>query len=76
MFNVQLPLFTGVYDVWPTYQALFIRRPREADAGDEAVPDSEALAGQFGLLPHWAKDEKFGRPTYNALGTLLTVRSG
>lgn len=66
MFNVQLPLFTGVYDVWPTYQALFIRRPREADAGDEAVPDSEALAGQFGLLPHWAKDEKFGRRTYNA----------
>ena len=65
-FHVQMPLTAGVYDVWPTYQALFIRRPREADAGDEAVPEREALAGQFGLMPHWAKDEKFGRRTYNA----------
>lgn len=65
-FNVQLPLKAGVYDVWPTYAALFIRRPAEADVGDEAVPEREALAGQFGLVPHWAKDEKFGRRTYNA----------
>ena len=56
----------GVHDVWPTYKALFIRRPQEADAGDEAVPEREALAGQFGLIPHWAKDEKFGRRTFNA----------
>jgi len=65
-FNVQLPPDAGVYDVWPTYAALFIRRPAEADVGDEAVPEREALAGQFGLLPHWAKDEKFGRRTFNA----------
>ena len=65
-FNVKLPPYTGVYDVWPTYEALFIRRPREADVGDEAVPEREALAGEFGLLPHWAKDKKFGRRTYNA----------
>ena len=65
-FNVQLPFNAGVYDVWPTYAALFIRRPAEADAGDEAVPEREALAGQFGLVPHWAKDEKFGRRTFNA----------
>ena len=64
-FNVKLPPYTGVYDVWPTYAALIIRRPQEADVGDEAVPKREALAGQFGLLPHWAKDEKFGRRTYN-----------
>ena len=65
-FNVRLPPYTGVYDVWPTYAALFIRRPHEADVGDEAVPEREALAGQFGLVPHWAKDEKFGRRTFNA----------
>lgn len=65
-FHVQLPLHTGIYDVWPGYEALFIRRPHEADVGDEAVPRREVLAGQFGLLPHWAKDEKFGRRTFNA----------
>ena len=65
-FNLKLPPHTLVYDVWPTYDALFIRRPREADVGDEAVPEREAMAGQFGLLPHWAKDEKFGRRTFNA----------
>lgn len=57
---------TGVNDVCPTYAALFIRRPAEADVGDEAMPEREALAGQFGLAPHWAKDEKFGRRTFNA----------
>ena len=53
-------------DVWPGYKAPFIRRPREADAGDEAVPEREVCMGQFGLLPHWCKDEKFGRRTFNA----------
>lgn len=65
-FRVKLPPYTGVYDVWPGYEALFVRRPREADVGDEAVPEREAITGQFGLLPHWAKDEKFGRRTFNA----------
>lgn len=65
-FNVKLPPYTGVYEVWPTYEALFIRRPHEADVGDEAVPSREALTGRFGLMPHWAKDEKFGRRTFNA----------
>ena len=72
-FNVQLPLNAGVYDVWPTYAALFIRRPAEADVGDEAVPEREALAGQFGLVPHWAKDEKFGRRTFNARSETATT---
>ncbi|NMM20953.1 MAG: SOS response-associated peptidase [Rhodoferax sp.] len=65
-FHVTLPPYAGVYDVWPTYEALFVRRPPEADVGDEAVPSREAIAGRFGLLPHWAKDEKFGRHTFNA----------
>lgn len=53
-------------DIWPGYEAVMIRRPREAVAGDEAVPEREGLIGQFGLLPHWAKDTKLGRSTYNA----------
>ena len=57
---------SGVFDVWPTYRTAFIRRPREADAGDDAVPEQEARVGMFGLLPHWAKDDKFGRRTFNA----------
>ena len=44
-FNVRLTPYTGVYDVRPTYAALFIRTPPEADLGDEAVPEREALSG-------------------------------
>ncbi|MFM9880378.1 MAG: SOS response-associated peptidase [Burkholderiaceae bacterium] len=65
-FAVEPPAQAGRHDVWPTYQAPFIRRPREADVGDDAVPEREAVLGQFGLVPHWAKDEKFGRRTFNA----------
>jgi putative SOS response-associated peptidase YedK len=65
-FRVKLPPYEGVYDVWPTYEALFIRRPSEADVGDDAAPGREALPGQFGLLPHWTKDDKLGRRTFNA----------
>jgi len=42
-------------------QGLLIRRPREKDLGDEAVPDREALAGLFGMVPHWATDLKICR---------------
>ena len=48
------------------YQALFVRRPLEADVGDDAVPEREALPGMFGLIPAWAKDDKFARRTFNA----------
>ncbi|MBC7446284.1 MAG: SOS response-associated peptidase [Polaromonas sp.] len=65
-FGVKPPPEQGVFDVWPAYRAVFIRRPSEADAGDEAVPDREALTGVFGLIPVWAKDDKFARRTYNA----------
>ena len=65
-FRVTSPAYAGVCDVWPTYEGLFIRRPREANVGEDAVPEREALAGHFGRLPHSAKDDKFGRRTYNA----------
>jgi putative SOS response-associated peptidase YedK len=67
-FGVEPPLDMGKHDVWPCYPATFIRRPKEADVGDEAVPDREALPGLFGLIPHWATDANIGRQTYNAHG--------
>lgn len=61
-------------DVFPGYAAPFIRRPREWDSGDEAVPDREALVGLFGLLPHWAKDQKLTKSTYNARSETVAIR--
>ena len=65
-FRVMPPIDNGRYDVWPCYASTFIRRPREADAGDEAVPAREAMSGLFGLIPRWATDSTMGRRTYNA----------
>jgi putative SOS response-associated peptidase YedK len=65
-FGVPPPVHPYIEDVWPAYASSFIRRPAHADAGDEAVPDREAVAGLFGLLPHWAKDQRLCRSTYNA----------
>ena len=30
------------------------------------MPSREALVGRFGLIPHWSKDDKISRHTYNA----------
>lgn len=51
---------------WPAYLAPFIRKHENADVGDEAVPFRELMTGSFGMIPHWAKDEKIARHTYNA----------
>ncbi len=64
-FGVEPPVNIR-FDVWPIYHSIFIIRPDEIDSGDEAVPEFLALPGQFGLLPHWAKDTTFGRRTFNA----------
>jgi len=55
----QLPI-----DLWPTYIGPFIRL-RHEEAREDDLPELEALTGQFGLLPFWAKDRKLGRQTYN-----------
>jgi putative SOS response-associated peptidase YedK len=65
-FDAEPPADAGRTDIWPLYAASLIRRPPEADAGDEAVPEREALPGQFGLIPHWARDAAVGKRTYNA----------
>ncbi len=53
-------------EVWPGYSSVFIRRHPYADVGDEAVLCREAVVGRFGLIPHWSKDDKISRHTYNA----------
>ena len=61
-------------EVFPGYAAPFVRRPKERDSGDEAVPAREAVVGLFGLLPHWAKDEKLTKSTYNARSETVSVK--
>ena len=52
-------------DLWPTYSGPFIRL-RDVESAEEGEPEFEALVGQFGLLPFWAKDRNLGRRTFNA----------
>jgi putative SOS response-associated peptidase YedK len=65
-FGVNIATELGKADVWPGYEAVMVRRPLEADAGDDAVPQREAILGRFGLIPHWATDNKLSKNTYNA----------
>lgn len=53
-------------ELWPGYIGPFIRKHEFATVGDEAVPFRELMVGSFGLIPHWAKDTKIARQTYNA----------
>jgi putative SOS response-associated peptidase YedK len=73
-FGVVPPVDLGKHDVWPCYPATFIRRSTEADVDDEAVADSEAVPGLFGLIPHWATDANIGRQTYNARSETVAVK--
>jgi putative SOS response-associated peptidase YedK len=66
LFGVYPPDPEGKYDMWPGYTGVMVRRPRERDSGDDAVAAVEAVTGLFGLLPHWAKDAKLARNTFNA----------
>lgn len=52
--------------LWPGYFGPFVRRHEFADVGDEAVPSRELRVGSFGMIPHWAKDDRIARQTYNA----------
>ncbi len=65
-FGVEAPADLTRTDIWPGYEGAFIRRPLEADSGDEAVPEREALRGLFGLVPHWSRDLTLAKRTYNA----------
>lgn len=64
-FAVEPPPAGSKLDLWPGYVGSFIRRHPQADVGDEAVPEAQALLGLFGLVPHWATDTKITKSTYN-----------
>lgn len=61
-------------EAFPGLRAPFVRRPPERASGDEAVPARESVVGVFGLLPHWARDEKLARSTYNARSETVTAK--
>jgi putative SOS response-associated peptidase YedK len=69
-FGVMLPSELARRDVWPGYLSTFIRRQENAsnpaNSRETSALGREALLGSFGLIPHWAKDEKIARQTYNA----------
>jgi putative SOS response-associated peptidase YedK len=73
-FGVEPPADPGKHDLWPGYVGSFIRRHPQADVGDEAVPEREALTGLFGLVPHWSLDTKITRSTYNARSETVASR--
>lgn len=72
--TTKLKTYFGVKDIepglrkelWPGYMGPFIRKHEFSDVGDEAVPLKELMVGSFGLIPHWSKDDKIARRTYNA----------
>jgi len=73
-FKAAPPAAAVKADLWPGYLGAFIRRPPEADSGDEAVPEREAVPGLFGLVPHWADSLKLGRNTYNARSETVATK--
>ena len=64
-FGVEPPTDTGQAELWPGHAGSFIRQPRPQDHAG-CPPAMEAIAGIFGLIPHWAKDQTISRRTYNA----------
>jgi putative SOS response-associated peptidase YedK len=72
-FGVEAPAGADLHELWPGYAGSFIRRPRPEDHGGEP-PDREAMAGVFGLIPHWARDMTIARHTYNARSETVTAK--
>jgi len=65
-FGIDSYVLTLKASLWPGYIGPFIRQHKFADVGDEAVLFRELMTGSFGLIPHWSKDDKIARRTYNA----------
>jgi putative SOS response-associated peptidase YedK len=57
-------------DLWPRRLGEFVRRPPEHDAGDEAVPEREAVPGRWGLVSGMTRAEGLAKAeklsTFNA----------
>ena len=74
-FGVLPPAGPSKLDLWPGYLGSFIRRHPNADVGDDAVPELEAVNGLFGLVPSWATDTKLSKRTYNARSETVAEKS-
>jgi putative SOS response-associated peptidase YedK len=57
-FGVEMPDPDFPPEAYPGYPAPIVRY--------NAQGEPECVLARFGLIPHWAKDETFGRRTYNA----------
>ena len=67
---------SGSRHIYPTQWSPIVQRLPEHDSGDKAVPERELVLARFGLLPSFAKDEKYGLCTYNARSeTVATLAS-
>jgi len=64
-FNSELPEGAS-FDVWPSYHSSFIRLNSSNEQNSNISNPYESLTGSFGLIPHWSKDAKIAKFTYNA----------
>ena len=65
-FGARLATSAFKEDMWPKYEGVFVRRPPEHDAGDEAVPDVEATIGRWGLISALTRTPNTKLSTFNA----------
>lgn len=65
-FDLDLPA-SNAHDVFPTYPGPIVLKSHNTDR------IAIGLA-RFGLLPSWAKEEAFGRKTYNARAETVTEK--
>lgn len=73
-FGVQAPLDPLLYDIWPGYRGCFVRLQAPCAVGEPALPQRELVAALFGLIPHWAKDTRIARSTYNARSETVAAK--
>jgi putative SOS response-associated peptidase YedK len=59
-------------EVFPGQMASFVRAGAGGDGQDGS--QAEVLIGVFGLLPHWTKDSKFAKSTYNARSETVSAK--
>lgn len=58
-------------EVFPGQLAPFIRN---APLGCSSEGEREVVVGLFGLVPHWAKDTKLTKSTYNARSETVSIK--
>ena len=65
-FDLDLPASTA-HDIFPTYPGPIVLKSHNTDRMAIGL-------ARFGLIPAWAKDEDFGRKTYNARAETVAIK--